>query len=148
MLAVPDRMRSVAFGLVTSLELPPDRAAAAKARHFVGETMQAWNFDEVIPDAELLVSELVTNAVLHARSTSRVTIERNGNTLRVSVFDTSLTRPRLRNYGPEAVTGRGLLLVDRIARRWGVEQLPTGKTVWFEIDAMPAPDHEIESNAR
>jgi hypothetical protein len=46
------------------------------------------------------------------------------------------------------VTGRGLLLVDRISQRWGVEQLPTGKTVWFEIDATPAPDHEIESNAR
>jgi anti-sigma regulatory factor (Ser/Thr protein kinase) len=140
-------MRSVAFGFVTSLELPPDRAAAAKARHFVGETMQAWNFDDVIPDAELLVSELVTNAVLHARSTSRVTIEHNGTTLRVSVSDTSPTRPRLRNYGPEAVTGRGLLLVDRISRRWGVEQLPTGKTVWFEIDTTPASDHEIESNA-
>jgi anti-sigma regulatory factor (Ser/Thr protein kinase) len=145
--AIPGPMRSVAFGFVTSLELPPDRAAAAKARHFVGETMQAWNFDDVIPDAELLVSELVTNAVLHARSTSRVTIEHNGTTLRVSVSDTSPTRPRLRNYGPEAVTGRGLLLVDRISRRWGVEQLPTGKTVWFEIDTTPASDHEIESNA-
>jgi anti-sigma regulatory factor (Ser/Thr protein kinase) len=131
---------------VTSLELPPDRAAAAKARHFVGETMQAWDCDDVIPDAELLVSELVTNAVLHARSASRVTIERQGATLRISVFDTSPTRPRLRNYGPEAVTGRGLLLVDRISDRWGVEQVPTGKTVWFEIDASPVSD-EVESKA-
>jgi len=101
----------------------------------------------VIPDAELLVSELVTNAVLHARSASRVTIERQGATLRISVFDTSPTRPRLRNYGPEAVTGRGLLLVDRISDRWGVEQVPTGKTVWFEIDASPVSD-EVESKAR
>jgi anti-sigma regulatory factor (Ser/Thr protein kinase) len=132
---------------VTSLELPPDRAAAAKARHFVGETMRAWDCDDVIPDAELLVSELVTNAVLHARSASRVTIERQGATLRISVFDTSPTRPRLRNYGPEAVTGRGLLLVDRISDRWGVEQVPTGKTVWFEIDASPVSD-EVESKAR
>jgi hypothetical protein len=133
---------------VTSLELPPDRVAAAKARHFVGETMRGWDCDGMIPDAELLVSELVTNAVLHARSASRVTIERQGTTLRISVFDTSPTRPRLRNYGPEAVTGRGLLLVDRISQRWGVDQLPTGKSVWFEIDASPVPEHEIESNAR
>jgi anti-sigma regulatory factor (Ser/Thr protein kinase) len=133
---------------VTSLELPPDRVAAATARHFVGETMRGWDCDEMIPDAELLVSELVTNAVLHARSASRVTIERLGTTLRISVFDTSPTRPRLRNYGPEAVTGRGLLLVDRISQRGGVDQLPTGKSVWFEIDASPVPEHEIESNAR
>jgi anti-sigma regulatory factor (Ser/Thr protein kinase) len=132
---------------VTSLELPPDRAAAARARHFVGETMREWDCDDVIPDAELLVSELVTNAVLHARSASRVTIERQGTTLRISVFDTSPTRPRLRNYGPEAVTGRGLLLVDRISDRWGVEQMPTGKRVWFEIDGSPASD-EVESKTR
>jgi anti-sigma regulatory factor (Ser/Thr protein kinase) len=107
--------------------------------------MHAWDCDGVIPDAELLVSELVTNAVLHARSASQVTIERRGTTLRISVSDTSTTRPRLRDYGPEAVTGRGLLLVDRISRRWGVDQLPTGKSVWFEIDATPVGGHEIES---
>lgn len=126
-------MRSVAFAPVVSLQLPPDHAAAARARRFVADTMREWGCDDAIPDAELLVSELVTNAVLHARSATRLTIERDGATLRFSVYDTSPTRPRLRDYGPEAVTGRGLLLVDRIARRWGVDPQAAGKCVWFEV---------------
>jgi anti-sigma regulatory factor (Ser/Thr protein kinase) len=97
--------------------------------------MRAWGCDDAVADAELLVSELVTNAVLHARSSTRVLIEREGTTLRISVFDTSPTRPRLRELGPDAVTGRGLLLVDRIARRWGVDPDAPGKCVWFEVDA-------------
>jgi anti-sigma regulatory factor (Ser/Thr protein kinase) len=126
-------MRSVAFVPVVSLQLPPDHAAAARARRFVADTMREWGCDDAIPDAELLVSELVTNAVLHARSATRLTIERDGATLRFSVYDASPTRPRLRDYGPEAVTGRGLLLVDRLARRWGVDPQAAGKCVWFEV---------------
>jgi anti-sigma regulatory factor (Ser/Thr protein kinase) len=132
-------MRSVAFAAVASLQLPPDHAAASRARHFVCDTLRAWGCDDAIPDAELLVSELVTNAVLHARSATRVTIERdgerNGSVLRFSVYDASPTRPRLRDYGPQAVTGRGLLLVDRIARRWGVDPQDAGKCVWFEVES-------------
>jgi len=137
-LAVTARMRSVAFGFVTSLQLPPNHAAAARARRFVSETMSGWGCVDSIPDAELLVSELVTNAVLHARSATEVTIERDGATVRISVHDASTARPRLRNYGPEAVTGRGLLLVDRIASRWGVDPEAAGKWVWFEIGCRVA----------
>jgi len=96
--------------------------------------MREWQCDDAINDAELLVSELVTNAVLHARSETRVTIEHAGATVRISVHDTSPTQPRLRELGPESVTGRGLLLVDRIARRWGVDSDGDGKSVWFEVD--------------
>lgn len=95
--------------------------------------MLGWGCRDSIPDAELLVSELVTNAVLHARSATQVTIERSGSTVRVSVHDASTARPRLRDSGPEAVTGRGLLLVDRIANRWGVDPEDAGKWVWFEV---------------
>jgi anti-sigma regulatory factor (Ser/Thr protein kinase) len=128
-------MRSVAFAAVASLELPLDHAAASRARHFVCDTLRAWGCDDAIPDAELLVSELVTNAVLHARLATRVTIERDCAVLRFSVYDASPTRPRPREYGPEAVTGRGLLLVDRIARRWGVDPQDAGKCVWFEVES-------------
>jgi len=96
--------------------------------------MHDWGCDDAIPDAELLVSELVTNAVLHARSATRVTIDHDGTTVRIAVCDDSPTRPRLRDYGPEAVTGRGLVIVDRIARRWGVDPSDDGKCVWFEIE--------------
>src|SRR5258708_2552118 len=104
-LAVAERMRSVAFALVTSLQLPPDNAAAARARRFVSDTMRSWGCDDAIPDAELLVSELVTNAVLHARSATRVTIEREGPRLRVSGYDTGPTQPRRRELGPARGTG-------------------------------------------
>ena len=108
--------------------------------------MRAWGCDDAIADAELLVSELVTNAVLHARSETRVTIQRDGSTVRISVYDTSRARPRLRQLGPESVTGRGLLLVDRIARRWGVEPEDDGKSVWFEIDGRASVDGEAASS--
>ena len=108
-LAVAARMLSVEFGFVTSLHLPPDHAAAARARRFVSDTLRGWGCDDAIPDAQLLVSELVTNAVLHARSATLVTVERAGATVRISVDDDSPTRPRLRELGPEAVTGRGLV---------------------------------------
>lgn len=135
LLPVARRVRSVAFAIVTSLRLPPDHVAASKARRFVSETLRTWGFDEAISDAELLVSELVTNAVLHARSATRVTLERKGRTLRISVYDDSPVQPRPRDYGPEAVTGRGLLLVQRIAKSWGVDLDGAGKSVWFELDA-------------
>jgi len=137
-LSVTERTRSVTFAFVTTLWLPPDRAAAASARRFVSDTMREWGCDDLIPDAELLVSELVTNAVLHARSATRVTIERGGTTLRVSVCDDSRDRPHLRDGGPEAVSGRGLVIVDRVARRWGVDTNEAGKCVWFEIDDRAA----------
>jgi anti-sigma regulatory factor (Ser/Thr protein kinase) len=119
---------------VASLELPPDHTAAARAREFVARTLHSWECDGSVADAELLVSELVTNAILHARSSATVSIERDP-VLRVAVCDQSTAVPRVRNYGPTAVTGRGMLLVDRIARRWGVEVSGNGKCVWFEIDA-------------
>jgi anti-sigma regulatory factor (Ser/Thr protein kinase) len=121
--------------VVTSIELPPERSAAARARHFARDVCLEWGlFGEVVDDVELLVSELVTNAVLHARSRARLTIEERGSRLRVSVADESATEPRLRDYGPESVTGRGILLVDRLSEQWGVEHDDgDGKRVWFEV---------------
>jgi anti-sigma regulatory factor (Ser/Thr protein kinase) len=93
----------------------------------------------VIDDIELLVSELVTNAVLHARSDARVTIELLDDRVRVTVADASPIVPRLRDYGPAAVTGRGMLLVDRLSDQWGVDvDDGAGKRVWFEL---PVAEH-------
>ncbi len=120
---------------MASLQLPPDHTAAATARRFVSGTLREWGLDGAIADAELLVSELVTNALLHARSAAVVHIDHRAPLLRVAVCDSSPVEPRLRDYGPEAVTGRGLLLIDRIAARWGVDADGEGKCVWFEVDA-------------
>jgi anti-sigma regulatory factor (Ser/Thr protein kinase) len=118
---------------VASLGLPPDHTAPSRARHFVAETLRAWRLDAMVPDAELLVSELVTNAVLHAHSAAVVSLDRAGSQVRVSVSDDSSALPKLRDYGPAAVTGRGIMLVDRVASRWGVDLDGSGKSVWFEL---------------
>ena len=96
--------------------------------------------EEEVDDLELLVSELVTNAVLHARSRSRLTIDSNGERVRVTVEDESAVAPRLREYGPEAATGRGVLLVDRLSTNWGVDFDDGGKRVWFELAVAPVEE--------
>ena len=133
---------------MTSLELPADRTAPARARRFVSQALRQWGHDDAAGDVALLVSELVTNAVLHARSAARLTVELDGLTLRVAVFDASSSRPRLRHYTPDAVTGRGLLLVDRIADRWGVTEADGGKEVWFELALTGAHGTESSEGAR
>ncbi len=120
---------------MASIDLPPERSAAAQARRFAREVSASWGLlPEVIDDVELLVSELVTNAVLHAHSAARLTIEHFDDRIRVTVADSSAAPPRLRDYGPEAATGRGVFLVDRLAHQWGVEtDDDAGKRVWFEV---------------
>jgi anti-sigma regulatory factor (Ser/Thr protein kinase) len=121
---------------VVSIDLPPERSAASRARRFVREQCEQWDLPQAsIEDIELLVSELVTNAVLHARSDARVTVDRVRDRVRVSVEDQSPVPPRLREYGPDAVTGRGVYLVDRLSDEWGVDAVKDegGKRVWFEL---------------
>jgi anti-sigma regulatory factor (Ser/Thr protein kinase) len=90
--------------------------------------------DPIIDDIELVVSELVTNAVLHARSATRLTIEGDDDRVRITVADDDPAPPRLRDYGTDAVTGRGVYIVDRLVDDWGVEPLgDTGKRVWCEV---------------
>jgi anti-sigma regulatory factor (Ser/Thr protein kinase) len=86
--------------------------------------------------AALLVSELVTNAVIHGRTRATLVAERPGNVLRVSVVDADPQMPDPGKETPEdAESGRGLRIVAAVADRWGVETLPEGgKAVWFELD--------------
>jgi anti-sigma regulatory factor (Ser/Thr protein kinase) len=120
---------------VASMRVPGDRSGAAQARHFVRDTLGEWGIDgDVLDDCQLLVSELVTNSILHARSEALVSLERSPESLRVSVCDASSAPPEPRVCGPDDVAGRGLLLVERLARRWGVVADGGGKCVWFEVD--------------
>jgi anti-sigma regulatory factor (Ser/Thr protein kinase) len=83
----------------------------------------------------LCLSEVVTNAVLHARTPLSVTVsvaEADG-TVRVEVADRSHVEPVRRRFADVSPTGRGLHLLDRLTTDWGIEPSPTGKTVWFEI---------------
>lgn len=82
----------------------------------------------------LLVSEVVTNAVLHARSDIRLDIQPAGELVRVEVHDGSPVEPRVHHFHLTSGTGRGLRMLEQLARRWGVESDPTGgKVVWFEV---------------
>jgi anti-sigma regulatory factor (Ser/Thr protein kinase) len=89
----------------------------------------------------ILASELVTNAVLHARTAFFLKVEQVNDSIRVTVTDQSLELPVLKNHGAMSATGRGLHLVDSLADRWGFEPLPDGKAVWFEItDSQHDPE--------
>lgn len=116
------------------LELPPDRASVPRARRFVRDlAADALEHDD-LEIAELLTSELVTNAVLHSRTAFELRVGFRGDRLRVEVLDGSNDPPLLRQrIDPLALNGRGLQFVDKLARRWGVVADPPGKMVWFEV---------------
>jgi anti-sigma regulatory factor (Ser/Thr protein kinase) len=116
------------------LALRPVPSSAARAREFVDRTLGEWGCDALVDAARLLVSELVTNAVLHARTDFELVVRLHRGGVRVEVSDGSSSAPVVRHYEDEAMTGRGLALVDELASRWGVDERPHGKAVWFELD--------------
>lgn len=83
----------------------------------------------------LLVSEVVTNAVLHARSDIELHLISRGRFVRVEVADSSTAAPVRRPHQPDSMTGRGLGLLDQLATEWGVAERGVGKVVWFEMSA-------------
>lgn len=115
--------------------LAPLPASVGQARRFVREALAQWGRDELVDTAVLLVSELVTNAVLHARSEVTVTVSPRADRVRVEVGDTGAGTPFLRRPSEAATTGRGLGLVQSCALAWGVQPQPLGKAVWFELAA-------------
>lgn len=114
--------------------LPPTASSVAAARRFVEEVLSAVGLEEPGWTATQLVSELATNAVIHARTEFVVEVTQTDDKVRVEVHDSSPVVPAQRRYGEESTTGRGLRLVDTMAGEWGVETHARGKTVWFEID--------------
>ncbi len=118
---------------VASTRLPPHPASTRAARAFIAEHLRAWELDPAIDDATLLVSELVTNAILHARTPVDLVVRKVKCAVRVEVFDegSGVAQPLYPDL--EAAAGRGLGLVQAVASRWGVDDADVGKTVWFEI---------------
>jgi len=94
-----------------------------------------WGYPLALAEVPcLLVSELVTNAILHTGTQVEVSLRLAGPRLRSAVADGSLRVPVLRRSGTSVETGRGLQLVEELATAWGVEAAAGGKTVWFEVD--------------
>jgi anti-sigma regulatory factor (Ser/Thr protein kinase) len=115
--------------------LPADtaspRAARDRVRLWLGTWGDADNRDAVV----LLVSELVTNAIVHARTEVTVRLAMSGRCVRVEVDDGSSAVPDRRTPRAHHPGGRGLHLLDELADHWGVRARDDGKTVWFELEA-------------
>ena len=123
------------------LALSAHPSSAGEARRFAEDVLREWNEDPLSDSVVLLVSELVTNAVLHAGSPVQVALWRRAGHVRVDVVDQSPVMPGVRDYGDEATTGRGMDLVEMIAESWGVEpRHPHGKAVWFELPSTQTLD--------
>ena len=115
-------------------ELPARPGSVRAARVFVAETLAAAGLSELEDSAVLLTSELVTNALVHARTGVLIRVTTGRGKVRVEVTDGSAGDPIARPADPEALSGRGLAIVKAMAEQWGVDPLPTqGKRVWFEV---------------
>ncbi|MBP2405522.1 Phosphoserine phosphatase RsbU [Streptomyces netropsis] len=123
----------------------PVGRSVASARSFVRDTLQGWGFPDVIDDAVVLTSELVTNAVVHAGTAADVLCVRLDTGVRVEVADRyperelPLQSPGRHFGGVDREGGRGLLLCSALAGRWGVEYSATHKKVWFQLDLPDRP---------
>ncbi|MGI8761487.1 MAG: ATP-binding protein [Jatrophihabitantaceae bacterium] len=121
-----------------SQELGCDRRAPARARQFCGAELRAAllpgrGLDELVADAAIIGSELVTNSVNAGCGALLVSLSIHRNHLRLRVRDDAPGYPELRHPGPEEVHGRGLAITAALARSWGIEPMATGKQVWAEI---------------
>ena len=113
--------------------LRPDPRSPREARRLVRTQLEGTASPAVLEAVLLAVSELVTNAVEHAGTTVELRTSVADGRVRIEVVDGSGDLPHLRRPGPEALGGRGLLLVEEIADSWGVDPSAGGKSVWFEL---------------
>jgi anti-sigma regulatory factor (Ser/Thr protein kinase) len=118
-----------------STVLPAEPQSAARARSLVMVACRRWSSTEISADAELVVTELVANAVRHTGTeiTVRLASLAGSGGLRVEVSDKSVRPIRPRHARALDESGRGLFLVDVLSHQWGADATPTGKTVWAEI---------------
>ena len=128
--------RSVPRPQSARIALPRSPASVGAARRFIQARTAAWSFPEPAGSQLVLIgSELVTNAVLHARTGLTLTLELRDGRVRISVKDQSQAPATLRHYQADALTGRGLGVVAALSERWGISAAPDGKVVWAEVAA-------------
>lgn len=121
-----------------ALSLHADPISVSESRSFVRTVLGSWGLPGLRDDAALLVSELVSNAVVHARTPLTLTVSwrRASSRVRVTVHDGSPVHPCVRDFDVTAAAGRGMQIVAALAHSSGVEPNAPGKDVWFEL----APD--------
>ncbi|MFC8513781.1 SpoIIE family protein phosphatase [Streptomyces sp. NPDC057257] len=125
------RTRALAADRVAEWQVPPDPAAVGEVRASVTRRLAEWGLDELTFTTELILSELVTNAIRYGADPIRVRVLFD-RTLICEVFDSSSTSPHLRYAAMTDEGGRGLFLVAQLSERWGTRYTPEGKVIWAE----------------
>jgi anti-sigma regulatory factor (Ser/Thr protein kinase) len=123
--------------------LHAEPSSVGTARRFCARTLRRWGASgDVVDSVCLVVSELVTNAVLHAGTSCELTVlgpgEVGGDVIRIEVADGDAAEPVTKRYEVQAASGRGLLLVEALSERFGTRKLGAGKTVWCDVAWEPS----------
>jgi GAF domain-containing protein/anti-sigma regulatory factor (Ser/Thr protein kinase) len=125
-----------------TLRLTDQPDAVPTARRYVRDRLKGTPFEHRSQDAELIVTELVTNASLHGSPPIVLDVDVDDERIRVEVGDASTGAPVRPLRGPEVMTGRGLLLVESFSDRWGLDRRDEGKTVWAEVGLSPTEQQD------
>ncbi|MFF3890103.1 SpoIIE family protein phosphatase [Streptomyces sp. NPDC001914] len=132
------RTRSLGSDRVATRDLPSDPAAVAGARRDVSRRLTDWGLDELTFTTELVVSELVTNAIRYGSPPVQLRLIR-GSALICEVSDSSSTAPHMRRARMFDEGGRGLMMVAQLSDRWGTRHVPAGKAIWAEVGMPDEP---------
>ena len=119
------------------IDLAAHARSPAQARTFVRETLKDWGYMEVEPEVSLAVTELVTNALVHADSPSSLSLSDLEGSVRIVVHDNEPQLPHVVHAEDGDTHGRGLAMIDALATCWGVEMDERGKIVWLDISDGP-----------
>ncbi|MGQ0743123.1 MAG: ATP-binding protein [Acidimicrobiales bacterium] len=136
------------------VQLPAAPESARHARRFIEETLVGWDCEELVESTRLLISELVGNAVGHARTGVGVSLTLFDDRLHADVDDDCDEGLRRRTSGELDMSGRGIAIVEALARSWGVRKRHVGKTVWFElprsgtVERQPSADNRSSAPVR
>jgi len=134
---------AVAAGLEACLDFDSHPVHVRLARDFVAQTLRGWSLDDIVADAQLVVSELASNAVLHARTGVRLTLHSDGKfRVRIELRDDSPRPPAPVAFSDDATSGRGLSMVNALSTSWGFGRQGSGKTVWAELVVADARSAE------
>jgi two-component sensor histidine kinase len=134
------------FAREARVQLTADVSCLGEGRRFVARTLRDWDADPSrVEEVMLVANELVSNAIVHARSAPLVSLTQAGDELVLRVGDDSRTPPVAQAPSNDESSGRGLLLVEALSDRWGVDVGESGKTVWVAFEGAISPTRKMES---
>ncbi|MGW4518381.1 SpoIIE family protein phosphatase [Streptomyces sp. NPDC004393] len=127
------RIHTLDAAHVASWDLPTEPAVVSTARHLAAQQLSEWGLEHLVPTTELIISELVTNAIRHGAGPIRLRLIQH-QVLTCEVFDSGKCYPRLRHARIVDENGRGLFLIAQLSSRWGFRSATGGKLVWVDQD--------------